>query len=65
MIEMTVNPPTQAGWYWVWYYGYEYPEVVMLNHQGDLYGCGTKEKVNPKSIFTYSREKLEAPVNVW
>lgn len=64
-MKMTNIPPTEQGWYWVWYQGYEFPEVVLLNSQGKFYGCGWDREIEPKDILSYSVEKLVVPTNVY
>lgn len=60
-ITWTNNVPTKPGWYWVMWRGYEYPEVVILTEQNDLYACGDFRIMDWTQVAWCSTEPLTKP----
>jgi len=59
-MKWTKDVPKEYGFYWVMYYGYEYPEVAYFVSSG-LYLPGQKETCLFSDIQWWSDEPVSKP----
>lgn len=65
-MKFTINKPTLAGWYWVIWHGYEFPEVVLITErENEVYSCGEKYMIDCNQIRLWADTPLEKPEIQW
>lgn len=61
-MKWTKEIPSVAGWYWVMWYGYEYPEVVLVTQRElEVYSCGENYMIDCNQVAWWATEPLEKP----
>jgi hypothetical protein len=65
-IKWTKEVPTIAGWYWVIWKGYEFPEVVIVTQkENEIYTAGQSYMIEPTDVIYWSEQPLYKPDLPW